>query len=159
MTRCTGNGAVRRCRGNQSRGPAGENAPEPRPRVLQREIAAWAKCRLERGTLVFCDALGCFSAVQRAGCFHQPFVTGGGPDSAQHPALSWVNTILGNIKRSLHGSYHRVSSKHLPRYLAEFSYRFNRRFSLREMFPRLVHVALRTPPVPNRVLKLAENYW
>ena len=39
-------------------------------------------------------------------------------------------------KRSLHGTYHRLSSKHLPRYLAEFSYRFNRRFSLREMFPR-----------------------
>ena len=28
----------------------------------------------------------------------------------------------------------------------------------REGFPRLVHVALRTPPMPNRVLKLAENY-
>ena len=122
------------------------------------EIAAWAKCHLEPGTLVFSDALGCFSAVQRAGCFHQPFVTGGGPDSAQHPALLWVNTVLGNIKRSLHGSYHHVSSKHLPRYLAEFSYRFNRRFSLREMFPRLAFVALRTPPMPYRVLKLAENY-
>ena len=67
-------------------------------------------------------------------------------------------TILGNIKRSLHGTYHHLSSKHLPRYLAEFSYRFNRRFSLSEMFPRLAFVALRTPPMPYRVLKLAENY-
>ena len=57
----------------------------------------------------------------------------------------------------MHGSYHSVSSRHLPRYLAEFSYRFNRRFSLREMFPRLAYVALRTQPIPNRVLKLAEN--
>ena len=96
--------------------------------------------------------------MQQAGCFHQPFVTGGGPASARHPALTWVNTILGNIKRSLHGTYHHLSSKHLPRYLAEFSYRFNRRFSLREMFSRLVFVALRTPPMPYRVLKLAENY-
>jgi len=63
-----------------------------------------------------------------------------------------------NIKRSLHGSYHHISSKHLPRYLAEFSYRFSRRFSLREMFPRLAYVALRTPPMPYRILKLAENY-
>ena len=122
------------------------------------EIAAWAKCHLEPGTVVFSDALGCFPAVQRAGCFHQPFTTGGGPASAKHPALSWVNTLLGNLKRSMHGSYHHVSSKHLPRYLAEFSYRFNRRFSLPEMFPRLAYVALRTPPMPNRVLKLAENY-
>ena len=88
----------------------------------------------------------------------KPFATGGGPASAKHPVLSWVNTLLGNLKRSMHGSYHHVSSKHLPRYLAEFSYRFNRRFSLRERFPRLAYVALRTPPMPNRVLKLAENY-
>ena len=72
--------------------------------------------------------------------------------------MSWVNTLLGNLKRSMHGSYHHVISKYLPRYLAEFSYRSNRRFSLREMFPRLAYVALRTPPMPNRVPKLAENY-
>ena len=44
------------------------------------------------------DALGCFGAVRHAGCFHQPFVTGSGPASARHPALTWVNTILGNIE-------------------------------------------------------------
>ena len=122
------------------------------------EIEAWARCHLEPGTIVVSDGLACFGAVQCAGCFHQPFVTGGGPASVEHPQFTWVNTILGNIKRSLHGTYHRLSSKHLPRYLAEFSYRFNRRFSLREMFPRLAFVALRTAPMPYRVLKLAENY-
>ena len=99
------------------------------------EIAAWARCHLEPGTVVVSDALGCFGAVKHAGCIHQPFVTGSGPQSAQHPALTWVNTILGNVKRSLHGTYHHFNSKHLPRYLAEFSYRFSRRFSLREMLP------------------------
>ena len=123
------------------------------------EIAAWARCHLEPGTVVVSDALSCFSAVQQAGCIHQPFVTGSGPQSAQHPALTWVNTILGNVKRSFHGTYHHFSSKHLPRYLAEFSYRFSRRFSLTEMFPRLAFVALRTAPMPYRVLKLAENYF
>ena len=91
------------------------------------EIAAWARCHLKPGTVVVSDALGCFGAVRHAGCIHQPFVTGSGPASARHPALTWVNTILGNIKRSLHGTYHHLSSKHLPRYLAEFSYRFIRR--------------------------------
>ena len=69
------------------------------------EIAAWARCHLEPGTVVVSDALSCFSAVQQAGCIHQPFVTGSGPQSAQHPALTWVNTILGNVKRSFHGTY------------------------------------------------------
>ena len=67
------------------------------------EIAVWARYHLEPGTVVVSDALSCFSAVQQAGCIHQPFVTGSGPQSAQHPALTWVNTILGNVKRSFHG--------------------------------------------------------
>ena len=67
--------------------------------------------------------------------------------------------ILGNAKRSFHGTYHHFSSKHMPRYLAKFSYRISRRFSPREMFPRLAIVALRTVPMPYRVLKLAENYF
>ena len=40
------------------------------------------------------------------------------------------------------------------RYLAEFEYRFNRRFDLPDIIPRLVYVALRTPPMPERLLKL-----
>ena len=55
------------------------------------EIEAWARCHLEPGTVVVSDGLGCFRAVQQAGCIHQPFVTGSGPQSAQHPALTWVN--------------------------------------------------------------------
>ena len=64
-----------------------------------------------------------------------------------------------NVKRSFHRTYHHFSSKHLPPSLAEFSYRFSRRFSLREMFPRLAFVALHIAPMPYRVLKLAENYF
>ena len=85
-------------------------------------------------------------------------MTGSGSQSAEHPGLTWVNTLLGNVKRSFHGTCHNLGSKHLPRYFAEISYRFSRRFSLHEMFPRLAFVALRTAPMPSRVLKLAENH-
>ncbi len=44
--------------------------------------------------------------------------------------------MIGNIKNSMKGSYHSINSKHLPRYLAEFCYRFNRRFNLKDMMPR-----------------------
>ncbi|MFT5296474.1 MAG: hypothetical protein ACI9YH_002494, partial [Colwellia sp.] len=50
------------------------------------------------------------------------------------------------------------NSKHLPRYLAEFCYRFNRRFDLDELLPRFMHIALRTPPMPYRRLRKAETY-
>ena len=38
--------------------------------------------------------------------------------------------------------------------LSEFEYRFNRRFDLPETILRWVYVALRTPPMPERLLEL-----
>ena len=50
----------------------------------------------------------------------------------------------------------KVRPKHVPRYLAQYEYRFNRRYRLEDMIPRLAWVALRTPPMPYRMLKSAE---
>ena len=52
------------------------------------------------------------------------------------------------------GTYHAIRPKYAQRYLSEFEYRFNRRFDLPDIIPRLVYVALRTPPMPERLLKL-----
>ncbi|MGH6738504.1 MAG: IS1595 family transposase, partial [Bradyrhizobium sp.] len=38
-----------------------------------------------------------------------------------------VHTLFSNLKTWLVGTHHGVSAKHLPRYLREWSYRFNRR--------------------------------
>ena len=40
------------------------------------EIAAWAKCHLEPGTLVFCDALSCFSVVLSVTALMEPPMSG-----------------------------------------------------------------------------------
>jgi transposase-like protein len=120
------------------------------------EVSHWARNHLHASSVVISDGLWCFGAVTAAGCDHERIVTGGGPVGVKEPALAWVNTMLGNLKRSIHGSYHAVASKHLPRYLAEFSYRFNRRYDLPSMIPRLAYTAVRTPPMPYRLLKLAE---
>ena len=49
-----------------------------------------------------------------------------------------------NIKNALRGTYHAIRPKYAQRYLSEFEYRFNRRFDLPDIIPRLVYVALRT---------------
>jgi hypothetical protein len=41
--------------------------------------------------------------------------------------------MLGNVKNSLLGTFHSIRVKHVPRYLAELEYRFNRRFDLPSM--------------------------
>jgi len=73
--------------------------------------------------------------------------------------FQWLNTVIGNVKNALRGTHHAVSENHLSRYLGEFCYRFNRRFQLDTMVDRLAYVALRTQPLPQRLLKLAEVRW
>ncbi len=118
------------------------------------EIAAWSRQHLAAGSVVISDGLACFNAVTDAGCIHDKIVCGGGRAAVAEPEFYWVNTILGNLKSALRSTYHAIGKKYAQRYLSEFQYRFNRRYDLCALIPRLAYVALRTPPMPERLLKL-----
>jgi ribosomal protein L37AE/L43A len=121
-----------------------------------RAISGFARRGLDPGCEVVSDGLACFAAVVEAGCRHEVIKAGSGAAAARTPAFKWVNTALGNIKAAITGTYRSISRKRVPRYLAEFEYRFNRRYDLAAMLPRLTKAAVRTPPMPYRLLKLAE---
>ena len=114
---------------------------------------------LAAGAHVRSDGLACFAAVGQAGCTHEPLVTSGPKGRQRRRAFVWVDTMLGNVKNALQGTYHAIRPKHLPRYLAEFTYRFNRRFDLAGMVSRLGAAATLTPPMPYRFVKMAETHW
>ncbi len=118
----------------------------------KKTLATWAKRHLAKDTLVVSDGLNCFPGVTAAKCSHMVMPTGGGPASVKHPMFRWVNTVLGNVKNSMHGTYHALKPKYLQRYLSEFCYRFNRRFHLQDLIPRLIYAAAHTPPLPYRLL-------
>lgn len=118
----------------------------------KKTLATWAKRHLAPDTLVVSDGLNCFPGVTAAKCSHLVLPTGGGPASVKHPLFRWVNTVLGNVKNALHGTYHALKPKYLQRYLSEFCYRFNRRFQLQDLIPRLIYAAAHTPPLPYRLL-------
>ena len=71
-------------------------------------------------------------------------------DAPVAPA-AWGFPVYRDINRA-------IRDKHVPRYFAEFEYRFNRRYDLAAIMPRLGYVAVRTPPMPHRLLKLAEDH-
>ena len=125
-------------------------------RFCSHSMASFATRSLHPTCEVVSDGLACFGAVAEGGCAHQVVKTGSGATAARTPAFKWVNTALGNIKAAIVGTYRAIEEKHVPRYLAEFEYRFNRRFDLAAMLPRLTWAAVRTPPMPYRLLKLAE---
>jgi ISXO2-like transposase domain len=70
--------------------------------------------------------------------------------ASQHPAFKWTNTLIGNVKNVLLGICHAIRGKHVPRYLAEFEYRFNRRYDLPAMIEWLTSDVLRARPMSCR---------
>jgi transposase-like protein len=121
-----------------------------------RTVRAWARRSLGRTTHVLTDGMSGFRTLGTLVAKHERKVMPGGWQSAKHPAFAWVNTILGNLKGSLLGVCRWVSARHLPRYLAEFQWRFNRRFDLASILQRLLRAATLTPPMSHDFLVLAE---
>lgn len=116
-------------------------------------IGQWASGNLQAGSVVYSDALACFTAVSRAGCTHHSTVAAG-RKPRDLPQFKWINTVLGNLKMSLSGSVHAFKfKKYAGRYLAAFAYRFNRRFELRALPARLLVAAAVCGPRPQRVIR------
>ena len=106
---------------------------------------------------VVSDGLGCFTAAAGRGAVHDREVTGGGKASVKLPRFNAVNTELSNLKIALAGTYHPFHFvKYAHRYLAKARYRFNRRFDLAAILPRLLRAAAVTRPQPGRLLRAAD---
>ncbi|MCF8057537.1 MAG: IS1595 family transposase [Desulfocapsa sp.] len=106
------------------------------------EIERWSEKHLRNQNIVVSNGLYCFNGVKHAGFSHESVVTGGGYESVKIPVFKWINVMPGNVKCSLHGTYHSISKKHAPRYLAEFCYQFNRRFRMGSKVPSLAYAAI-----------------
>jgi len=120
------------------------------------DIEAWAKKSLAPLTTVVSDGLNCFTAVEKAGCIHDREVVGKKRKSTDMECFKWINTILGNFKTAISGTYHAFNfRKYGHRYLGECQYRFNRRFNLAAIFPRLCAASAQTGKRTEKWLRLA----
>ena len=123
--------------------------------VDMKELRAWFSSGFVQGSKVLTDGWSAYNFLGKAGFEHEAHVSSGGWRSAKSPLFPWVNTVLGNLKGNIVGITRWISRGHLDRYLAEFSYRFNRRFDLKSILPRLLAAAVSTPAMPQRLLKMA----
>lgn len=121
------------------------------------EVGAFAASHIAPSATVVSDGLWCFRATALVGADHERIVTGGGKASVKLPQFNAVNTLLGNLKTAITGTYHAFDfAKYAHRYLAEFQYRFNRRFNMKAILPRLLCALLAAPPASERWLRTAE---
>lgn len=119
----------------------------------------WGMRRLAPDAEVYSDGLFCFRRFADAGHAHTVLDTGGGRAATEARGARWVNIVLSNVKRAIGGRYHAIKqAKYARRYLAEAAYRFNRRFRLGDILPRLLVAMTLCAPCAELVLRSATNF-
>ncbi len=129
---------------------------DPLPGFKKKVLVEWAEKALDPECLLVSDGLACFVAAGELVNHHEQVVVGE-RKSSELACFQWVNTLLSNLKSAIQGTYHGFKfHKYAKRYLGEVQYRFNRRFDLPSMVPRLLYACVQTPPRNERQLRLAE---
>lgn len=119
----------------------------------------WGKRRLAQDAEVFSDGLACFRRFADLDHAHTVLETDGGRAATEAKGARWANIVLSNVKRAISGCYHAIKqAKYARRYLAEAAYRFNRRFRLADMLPRLLRAMALCKPSPEPILRAASNF-
>lgn len=115
------------------------------PKVGRNDIKGMAQECLVAEATVRTDGWRPYGVLAELSHHHQPVITGSGKNAVN--LFPWVHTLIANVKGNIRGIYHGVSEKHLPFYLAEFCYRFNRRFWEDQMFNRMVSACVATQTI------------
>lgn len=133
-------------KGKRGRGAAGktpvvglvERGGDVQAKVVSKVTTAQTFSNLarsvERGSTIYTDELAVYNYTKRFGYKHG-VVNHGQKQYVLGPIHT--NTIEGfwsQLKRSIDGTHHHVSGKHLQKYVDEFVFRYNRRFASVSMF-------------------------
>jgi transposase-like protein len=105
---------------------------------------------VEPGSIVRTDGWRGYDPLTKAGYVHQPKTVG----KAKNASISFprVHRVFSNLKNWLVGTHHGVGKKHLPNYLNEFVFRFNRRKTPMAAFQSLLGLAGHHQPTTYKML-------
>ncbi len=98
-----------------------------------------------KGSVVRTDDWHGYEGLARMGYQHKPVVLGGDPDKID-AHLPMIHLMFSNFKTWLLGTHHGVSQQHLPAYLNEYVFRFNRRFYPMTAFNSVLGLAAHALP-------------
>ena len=119
------------------------------PQATREALHQFIRQSIEPGSLVHTDGLPAYRELEPFGYKHQvSILLGQGPDAGPR-LLPRVHRVAALLKRWLLGTHQgAISVKHLPYYLDEFTFRFNRRTSRTrgKLFYRLLQQAVQISP-------------
>ena len=118
------------------------------PDVSARSLEGFLAAAVARPATIATDGWSGYGGLEAKGYGHEPLnlCASWGDAALRLPA---IHLVFGLAKRWLLGTHHgAVSAKHLPAYLDEFVFRFNRRTAknLSHRFARVIQQAVRTRP-------------
>lgn len=97
-------------------------------------LLGFARENILPGSVIHSDALKSYNALS------EEYVTDMQKydPEAESGYLKWLHVMISNIKANIEGAYHGLEGTYLQRYLDEFCYRFNRRWSKKPVFMHLL---------------------
>jgi transposase-like protein len=106
-------------------------------------LEGFVKSAIDKGTTVVTDGWNGYEKIPRLGYAHHPIMIKG-DQTRTDESLPMIHLVFSNLKSWLQGTHHGVSPRHLPAYLNEFVFRFNRRFYPMTAVNSVLGIAMRT---------------
>lgn len=120
--------------------------------IYDQQIVSAVEKNIKKGSMVKSDGSGAYKKLKKKGYQNlQSIYTKYPEQTIAH--LKWVNMITSNLKRFLLSTYHGVFPKYRDAYLAEFAYRFNRRYWPHQAFDRLLFACVHAKPMTLETLR------
>jgi transposase-like protein len=107
------------------------------PAATKENLGRFIRANVKPKTTIISDGFRGYQGLDEFR--HIPVVQGAGENAERNQPI--VHVLFSNIKGWINGTHHGVSAKHLPRYLREWEYRFNRRHNRAEMADYLLRRA------------------
>lgn len=111
-------------------GPVPDKAGSTLQPIIMRNV--------QRGSIVSSDTHGAYKDLAKAGYRHGTVNHGAGQFRKGIHHTNTIENYWAQLKRGINGCHIHVSSKHLWKYVSEFSYRYNMRKEPAAMFSGLV---------------------
>jgi transposase-like protein len=117
-------------------------------------LVPFVETSVEPGSTVLTDGWQGYAPLRHQ-YDHRPTTTGDPRNAPKQ--LPRVHRTFSNLKTWLKGTHHGVSSKHLPHYVNEYVFRFNRRRTPMAAFQSLLGLTAQHTPTTYKMLYRAES--
>lgn len=120
--------------------------------IYEQHVVSALEKNVKKGSTLKSDGASPYMKAKEKGYKNDRVVVQKEPDKG-HEHLKWANLITSNLKRYLLSTHQGVFPKYRKAFLAEFAYRFNRRFWPHQTFDRLLYACIHCDSTTLDVLK------